>query len=42
MQLGQRTAILAIDVQLPFSIRGRHHRLVSVEVWISTEMSASW
>jgi hypothetical protein len=39
--LGQRIAILAIDVHLPFSVRARHDRLVSVEVRICTEMSAS-
>ena len=40
-RLGQRIAILAIDVHLPVSVRGRHGRLVSVEARICTEMSAS-
>src|SRR5271166_4214403 len=30
-----------MDVHLPFSVRARHDRLVSVEVRICTEMSAS-
>jgi hypothetical protein len=41
MQLGSTRCHPGNRCTLPFSVRTRHHRLVRVEVRISTEMSAS-